>query len=216
MISEHLARLSCRMPSARTERKQAAILHTATKLFLERGYDAVSLDDIVAEVGGSKATLYSYYGDKEGLFAATVQSACQSKLAAFQALNVGDLDPEAGLTTLAKQFVRAISDPHGRSMFRAMIAEAERFPKLAAIFFDAGPKAAMQVFQLHFERWQEQGLLRSGDPEALAVQFIGLILGNFHMKSMLGLSEALTEQQISDWVASGVEVFLHGALPPLK
>jgi hypothetical protein len=38
--------------------------------FLERGYDAVSLDDIVHHAGGSKASIYKYFGSKEGLFKA--------------------------------------------------------------------------------------------------------------------------------------------------
>ena len=34
------------------------LLISATELFLERGYDAVSLDDIVQHAGGSKASIY--------------------------------------------------------------------------------------------------------------------------------------------------------------
>ena len=34
-----------------------ALLNSATELFLERGYDAVSLDDIVQHAGGSKASI---------------------------------------------------------------------------------------------------------------------------------------------------------------
>ena len=43
-----------------------ALLISATELFLERGYDAVSLDDIVQHAGGSKASIYKYFGNKEG------------------------------------------------------------------------------------------------------------------------------------------------------
>lgn len=37
---------------------------------MEKGYDAVSLDDIVNHAGGSKASIYKYFGNKEGLFTA--------------------------------------------------------------------------------------------------------------------------------------------------
>ena len=40
-----------------------ALLISATELFLERGYDAVSLDDIVQHAGGSKASIYKYFGN---------------------------------------------------------------------------------------------------------------------------------------------------------
>ncbi len=205
---------NCLISSARAQEKQTAILSVASKLFLERGYDAVSLDDILEKVGGSKATLYSYYGGKEGLFAAAVQNTCKCKLASFQTLDIVNLDPKAGLTAFGKQFLRAISDPYGRSMFRAMIAEAERFPKLAAAFFEAGPEAAIRLLQLHIEHWQKSGSLGRGNAEALAIQFIGLIMGNFHLKNLLGLVDKLTEQEINTWVTGGVEVFLTGTLPP--
>ena len=47
-----------------------ALLLSANRLFLEKGYDAVSLDDIVNHAGGSKASIYKYFGNKEGLFTA--------------------------------------------------------------------------------------------------------------------------------------------------
>ncbi len=178
----------------------------------ERGYDAVSLDDILERVGGSKTTLYSYYGGKEGLFAAIVQRRCNEKLAPFLKMNVAEMGPRAGLIRLGKQFVSIISDPHGRSMFRTVIAEAQRFPDLASAFFAAGPEAAIRVFRRNIEHWQKEGLLRPGNSEALATQFIGLMMGNFHLKSLLGLAEALGERQIHTWVTRGVDLFLEGCL----
>jgi len=53
------------MANTRTEKKQADILKVATKLFLERGYDAVSLDDILERVGGSQTTQYRITGAKK-------------------------------------------------------------------------------------------------------------------------------------------------------
>jgi TetR/AcrR family transcriptional regulator, mexJK operon transcriptional repressor len=201
------------MPNARAQKKQTDILKAASELFLQRGYDAVSMDDILEKVGGSKTTLYSYYGDKEGLFAATVQEMCREKLAAFLAMDVTDLGPKPGLNALGRQFLLIILDPHGQSMFRAMIAEAQRFPELAAAFFAAGPERAIRVLRRNIENWQKQGLLRCGNAEVLAIQFLGVIMGNFHMRRLLGLGETLTERQISVWVARGVELFLQGALP---
>src|SRR3954452_22908098 len=201
------------MPNTRAQKKQTDILKVASELFLERGYDAVSLDDILERVGGSKTTLYSYYGGKEGLFAAMVQAKCRNKLTSFLTMDVADLDPRAGLTALGRKFLSIISDPEGRAMFRAMIAEAQRFPELASTFFTAGPEAGIRALRRNIEHWQKARLLRSGNAEALAIQFLGIMMGNFHLKNLLGLSETLTERQINAWVARGVELFLEGTLP---
>ncbi len=45
-----------------------ALLESGAELFLRHGYDAVSLYDIVNHAGGSKASIYKYFGNKEGLF----------------------------------------------------------------------------------------------------------------------------------------------------
>ena len=52
--------------------KRAAILEAAKQLFLEQGYQGVSMDQIAATAGVSKLTVYSHFGDKETLFAATI------------------------------------------------------------------------------------------------------------------------------------------------
>lgn len=200
------------MPNARTQKRQTDILKVATKLFLERGYDAVSLDEILERVGGSKTTLYSYYGDKEGLFAATIRNMCRDKLDPLCALDSSDLDPRAALNAIGRHFLSVLSDPQGRALFRAMISEAKRFPKVASIFFAAGPETMIGMLRGKIEHWQKEGLLRSGDAETLAIQFLGLMMGNFHLKSLLGLMEPLTDRQIKAWVDQGVDVFLDGML----
>ncbi len=56
------------------EKKQRRndITNAAEKLFISRGYDNVSMNEIADEVELSKATLYLYFKDKEALFFAIV------------------------------------------------------------------------------------------------------------------------------------------------
>jgi AcrR family transcriptional regulator len=192
------------------QKKQHRILEVATQLFLERGYDAVSLDDILEQVGGSKTTLYSYYGGKEGLFAAIVHDSCQRKLGPLMSLHLTNLDPRTGLTAIGHRFVSLISDPTGQALYRMMIAEGARFPNLAAEFYATGPESTIRLVKRNLDHWQKAGLLRSGDSETRAVQFLGILLGNFSTRVMLGLPVGLSEQDIKDWVDAGVTLFLEG------
>jgi len=190
--------------------KQANILEAAAELFLERGYDSVSLDDILERVGGSKTTLYSYYGGKEGLFKAMAERVARQKLDAFLDLDPAQMDPKAGLTAIGSRFMTLISDGAGRAFYRMMIAEAERFPDLAKSFCVAGPEAIIGEVRRNLKHWQKEGLLRAGDAESLAVQFIGMLMGTFSTQSLLGVAPTLTEKQILDWVTKGVALFLEG------
>ncbi len=44
------------------------ILHTATGLFLEKGFQHVSMDDVAEKCNVTKATVYYYYKTKTDLF----------------------------------------------------------------------------------------------------------------------------------------------------
>lgn len=49
------------------------LVRAATALFGQRGYDALAVDVLIAELGVSRASLYKIYGSKQGLFRAALQ-----------------------------------------------------------------------------------------------------------------------------------------------
>ncbi len=68
----------CRVSTARPPRlpraeREQQILDVAHALFAERGYGAVTMDEVAAEVGVTKPLLYNYFGNKERLFLACVE-----------------------------------------------------------------------------------------------------------------------------------------------
>jgi AcrR family transcriptional regulator len=52
---------------------RAELLDAATNVFAERGYQAATVDEIVATAGLSKGTFYWHFESKEGLFAALLE-----------------------------------------------------------------------------------------------------------------------------------------------
>jgi AcrR family transcriptional regulator len=63
-----------RLPRAERERQ---VLAAARALFAERGYGAVTMDDVAAAVGVTKPLLYVYFGNKERLYLACMEPAAQ-------------------------------------------------------------------------------------------------------------------------------------------
>jgi AcrR family transcriptional regulator len=61
-----------RLPRAERERQ---ILETAHALFAERGYAAVTMDEVAAAVGVTKPLLYTYFGNKDRLYLACMRPA---------------------------------------------------------------------------------------------------------------------------------------------
>jgi AcrR family transcriptional regulator len=71
----------------RAEREQQA-LEVAHRMFAERGFAAVTMDDVASAVGVTKPLLYTYFGNKDRLFLACMEPAAealvQTVLAAVQ------------------------------------------------------------------------------------------------------------------------------------
>ncbi len=65
------------------ELRRTELLDLAMTLFLERGYERVSLNDLIATSGMSKGAFYHYFSSKEALVSAL---AARSADQAFEAL----------------------------------------------------------------------------------------------------------------------------------
>src|ERR1700734_4331332 len=89
-------------PTAEERRaREAEILSNVLCVFLHCGYGASTVDELAAAAQVTKRTLYAYYGDKAGLFAAMVRD-----LAAAVSMDAAtDRDT---LETLAARMVRRV------------------------------------------------------------------------------------------------------------
>lgn len=91
-----------RMPRAVREARMVA---AAERLFSERGYQGVSMDEIAGASGISKPMLYDYFGSKEGLLLACVERA-RGRLFEEIAAAVRAADrPEAALRAGIEAFI---------------------------------------------------------------------------------------------------------------
>ena len=71
---------------AEAERRHAALLETAMRLFLERGYEPVSVEEIAKQAGVAKRFFYARYADKSALFVAAVEHNFQGRMQALRAI----------------------------------------------------------------------------------------------------------------------------------
>src|SRR5258706_12421920 len=67
----------------RGEIRRSQILDAATEVFLENGYGGATIDLVVERAGASKATGYSFFGGKDGLFAAIGEQRVERIVSAF-------------------------------------------------------------------------------------------------------------------------------------
>ena len=62
-------------PPEHHEDKRQDLIRIARRLFNRRGFDAVSIDDIMAEAGLTRGGFYSYFSSKSDLFALAIEDA---------------------------------------------------------------------------------------------------------------------------------------------
>ena len=72
-------------------------LSVARSLFAERGYSAVTMDEVAAAVGVTKPLLYNYFGNKEGLYTACMERAGDALSATIAASVASTSTPEEAM-----------------------------------------------------------------------------------------------------------------------
>jgi len=187
--------------------RRAEILRVAGDLFQARGYAAVSLSDIAAGVGVTKATILHHFGSKEGLYAAVMRQSLVligaavrqtaagvgttvEKLQTFAYVAIVLVDADADLDGMMRD-----ADEHLSASWQREIAEAH-----AAIL-----SAVEDVMRAGMAR----GEIAARDPRLLSHAFWHW-LGSFG-----GRRGAQAAFQGNPEVASTiVDLFLHGATAP--
>ncbi|MBC9247444.1 TetR/AcrR family transcriptional regulator [Paracoccus sp. 11-3] len=121
------------------------ILDAATQAFLDRGFDAVSLDEILRVSGGSKTNVYKQFGDKNGLFTQIVHRLAAEFLSPLTALDLGQIAQETGLGILGRTLMRQLMQPRHIAFQRMVMAVSRRMPHLMAEWYRVGPKTSQAV-----------------------------------------------------------------------
>ncbi len=202
--------VSCCPPTSRGEQRKEGLLAAARQIFLEKGYAGTSIDEVVQRTGGSKASVYKYFGSKEGLFAEMFAEHCQVILASLAIPNTMTDNLEQTLTLFAERVLVAFVDGERIAMIRALIAEAARFPDLAQMAYNTGPKHGLGLLADFLQRHHQAGLINCPHPDIAAIQFMEMIKGHVQWRALLGLPAFPDHLNREDYIKDAVGVFLRG------
>jgi len=202
-------------PAARSrlEARRRAFLNAAHAAFLEKGYANTTLGDIIAKSGGSRQTLYTLFGGKQGLFEAIVAELNAEIFRPLRAEGQLDRAPDDVLVEIGSRFLRTVLTPSALGVFRLVVAEGPSTRELSEQFWDVGPARTITAFETYFAEQTRRGVLQLTDPNQAARQFQGLLLGNFHMQCLLGIREIPSPEEIEAFVRAAVMRFLDGSRP---
>jgi TetR/AcrR family transcriptional regulator, mexJK operon transcriptional repressor len=200
--------------SGKDERREAMIAF-AKEVFAANGYAGTSMSNIAARLGGSKATLYSYFKSKEELFAAVIEKKCeliQNMLNEAQIESGGDL--RAALTHFGVRFLQLILSDESVATFRLATAEVERFPEIGHAIYNSGVRENQRRMAEFLERAKDAGYLRQDTDAAVAAeQFSDLCLSGIHRRRLWNVSPAPSSGEICANVERAVATFMRAYAP---
>lgn len=200
-------------PAGRTQRgeqRRQALLQAAREVFLESGYEGASIEEMLRRVGGSKASLYSYFGSKENLFGDVIAAQSDEFLANLRIPVEADDDLEVTLTAIGHRFIDNFLDRGKRELFRVVVAAAARFPDLAQRFYASGPKRGYAELGAYLQLQQAAGRIQCEDPKFAAYAFLETVKSMPHSRVLLGLPPFPDDQTQARHVERAVRLFLDG------
>lgn len=154
--------------------KRQAILDTAYRLFHTQGFDATSISEITAQVGGSRATIYNHFHSKEELFVECMTTAVEDYITgAVAQLDAPGADPEAALREFGTNILNFISSPSMVAVRRLVIAEATR-SGIGKLFFAKIMALQSDVAKL-LSKFMASGTLSTDDADLAASQLRALL-----------------------------------------
>jgi AcrR family transcriptional regulator len=188
------------------ERRHRGLLATAFRLFLERGWDGVSVEQISRQSGVAKGFIYARYPDKAALLAGAIERLMEDAIGTLQVAEPVPQDVEEGLFAFGRKLLDLVLQPEALAFHRQFIAEAPRFPQLAKRFVERSRLIGMIVEVL--AAYAARGTLELDDARLAAEHFVILVVGVPRMLALLVGREPPPEEDRR--LRAAVRLFLDG------
>ena len=197
----------------RGETRRAQILDAAMAVFLEHGYAGATVELVVQRAQASKATIYSFFGGKEGLFDALIDERAERILAGFTDVDRATVNVRAALGHIAQRYLEVAMAPEAIALYRLLVTEGPRYPELVQGVFRIGQDRVVASLGKALRTWATRGRIRAVDPDRIATQFLAAVRGDLHLRAMAGLLPDDLENAIVRSVHDAVQTFWHALSP---
>lgn len=197
------------------EARRNALLDIATELFLERGYEALSIDEIIARAGGSRRNIYGPFGGKEGLFHACILRLCEQLTGPISEVPIDQGSLETQLHGLGQMFARISLDERTLELHRLMVAEGKRFPQLAQKIYESGRQRGADIVAplIDAQRFRLHAALADTSSFDLAELFVSLVINETQLHALIDLAQLPAYRKASPLrVKIAVQLFINGVL----
>jgi len=188
------------------ERRHRSLLATAFRLFLEKGWDGVSVEEISRQSGVAKGFIYARYTDKGALFVEAIERLMADAIGTLHLAEPLPDDVEQGLYAFGRKLLDLVLQPEALAFHRQFIADAGRFPELAKLFVERNRLLDMMIEVLR--TYADRGAIKLSEPRTMAEHFAILVVGIPRMLALLVGREPPAEEERR--LRAAVRLFLDG------
>jgi AcrR family transcriptional regulator len=154
------------------------------RLWAEKGFAATRLDDVAAEAGVAKGTIYLYFASKEALFEAALRQTLVATMdAAGEQAQHFEGDTRELLGLLFEKVRRELQESGSIVLMKILIGEGHRFPALVALHREIALSRGLGTIRRILQRGVERGELR---PDAASTD-PRIVVGPIMMASLWSL-----------------------------
>ncbi|NBB96696.1 MAG: TetR family transcriptional regulator [Alphaproteobacteria bacterium] len=189
-------------------RKVGQVLDGARAVFVARGYERASMDEIARAANVSKATVYSYFADKRELFTAMYRAEMLRLADSVVELTDFDIPPERAMYVAGQKMLEYLTSDFALAMYRICVAETPRFPEIGVAFYEGGPELGRARFGAYLREADARGLLRVEDIDLAADQFFQLCQTTVCDRMICGVQDTFGQAEIARVLDGAVATFM--------
>ncbi|MCX7779857.1 MAG: TetR family transcriptional regulator [Negativicutes bacterium] len=185
------------------------LLETATALFAQKGYAAVSIRQLAQAAGINSALISYYYGGKDGLYRAVLETELSRLASGVAAIVAANLPPLARL----RRFAALITKLHHDSPYLLRLATSELTNPTACFETVVKPyiERNYQFLQNTLREGIEQGEIRADiDPAYGCLSLVGIINFYFIAKPLAGRLLPPAADHDYAYARQAIEIYLDG------
>jgi TetR/AcrR family transcriptional repressor of mexJK operon len=191
------------------EQRHEELLNVALDIFLERGFEQTTMEEIATHVGMSKRTVYARYEDKGALFKAAVRRAIERFTVPRELVEaVATDDLEETLLAIARLRIANLVRPVATKLQRILTAQSYRFPELFNAAFEEGTGPTVSFLCDLFGRYSKLGKISVTEPQRAATAFLSLVVGGPARVIVSG--NKLDATEVETHIRFAVDLFLRG------
>lgn len=161
-------------PRAHRGGSREVIVAAAARLFLRRGFGAVSMDELAESAGVARRTLYNQFASKEDIFREVLLKVSRQLEDALPPGVETQGDVENVLRLIARTILELHKNPEYLGYFRMVVADSRQFPWIAEEFAAVMDPQTDRLAR-YLDHLTAVGVLNCPNPTLAAHQFIGVL-----------------------------------------